>query len=155
MVRLHPWRGLALSALTAIIAPVASAQVVSPPAPEKVHVDFRYKLSVERDERIRQYRQLTAKLGEWGFVSDAREDADLDAFDPRAERLSGVIPSKAFSNLIEDARIKTVLATAPGYVLPDDLAKLTQVRIELTAGLDPVQQRKLHEQSSSLLQQLG
>src|SRR5579883_464253 len=133
----------------------AAAQVKYPPAPEQYHVGLRYRIRADRDERIRQFREMTEQLRRLGFREDPREDADLDALDPTAERLAGTIPAANAGKILDDARIRTVLLVPGGMTLPDDPAKPVQVRIDLRSGLDPVEQHQLHDQVVGLLTLMG
>jgi hypothetical protein len=137
--------GLLLVVLLAL-ASSAEAQVAYPPRPENYDVHFRYRIHANRDERIRQFRELEQFLKGVGFVPAAREDADLDAFDPTAERMDGAMPSANAVRLFEDPRILTALFVPAGRKFPDDPTTPVQVRIILSGGLAPAQQRLLHEQ---------
>ena len=64
--------------LLVLSAVPAAAQVKYPAAPAKYRVDLRYKIAAEQNRRVRDFRDLTAALAKLGFVSDPREDADLD-----------------------------------------------------------------------------
>lgn len=132
----------------------ASAQVVYPPAPEKYDVHFRYRIRADRDERIRQFRDLEKHLKAVGFVATPREDADLDIFDPAAERMAGTIPSASATKLLDDTRIQTAVLLPAGTKL-DDGKKRLQVRITLPTGLAAKEQHDLHDQLSRHLGLLG
>src|SRR5947207_8979655 len=101
-------RRLLAAVVTLVTLGTAAGQVKYPPRPEKYHVDLRYSIRADRDERIRQYRAMTKFLDSIGFAADPREDADLDIFDPTAERLSGTIPSANAARLFDDPHIRTV-----------------------------------------------
>lgn len=140
--------------LLALAAP-AAAQVKYPTPPAKYHVDLRYKIAAEQNLRVRAFRDLTADLAKIGFVADAKEDADLDQFDPLAERLAGTIPSKDAAKLLDIGAIKTVLLRADSVELPDDAKKPAQVRIRIASGLEPTEQQLFHDQVVAQLGRLG
>ena len=96
----------------------AAAQVAYPPRPEKYDVHLRYRIRADRDERIRQFREMEQFLKDVGFVPAPREDADLDAFDPIAERLNGTMPSANAARLFEDPRIQTAVFVPAGPPTP-------------------------------------
>jgi hypothetical protein len=133
--------GLAAALLLASAGP-ASAQVAYPPSPDKYGAHIRYRIRADRDERIRQYRAMTAFLDKLGFVPAPREDADLDIFDPTAERLDGTVPAANAARLLQDPRVQTVLLVPAGSPLPDDARKPVQVRIAIPSGLGRTEQRQ-------------
>jgi hypothetical protein len=143
---------LILLLLTAV--PTA-AQVKYPTPPAKYHVDLRYRIAAEQNQRVRDYRDLTAALGKIGFVADPREDDDLDRFDPTAERLAGTIPAKDAAKLLDIPAVKTVLLRDAETPLPDDAKKPTHIRIRITPGLDLAEQRTFHGQVVAQLGRLG
>lgn len=151
-----PFRaGIRLLVLVAVAFPsAASAQVVYPPAPEKYDAHFRYRIRADRDERIRQFREMEKHLKAIGFVATPRDDADLEIFDPTAERMSGTIPSANAKKLLDDSRIHTAVLVPAGTAL-DDGKKPLQVRIALPTGLAAKEQHDLHEQLSRHLGLLG
>lgn len=146
--------GMLLAALLASAVP-AAAQVAYPPRPEKYDVHFRYRIRADRDERIRQFREMEQFLKGVGFVPAPREDADLDAFDPTAERMNGTMPSANAARLFEDPRIQTAVFVPAGRQLPEDPAAPVQVRLILAGGLAAEQQRLLHEQVARHLARMG
>ncbi len=146
--------GLLLAALLAS-APPAAAQVAYPPRPDGYDAHFRYRIRAPRDERIRQFREMEAFLKGVGFVPAPREDADLDAFDPTAERMDGTIPSANAARLLDDPRILTVLLVPAGRQLPADPSAPVQVRITLAGGLAAKEQQLLHEQVARHLELFG
>lgn len=152
----HPLARLVLAVVPALLAagPLA-AQVKYPAPPDRYHVDLRYRIRADRDERIRQFRAMTDRLAGLGFRADPREDADLDVFDPTAERLAGTVPSAAAGKILDDPRIQTILLVPAGMTLPDDPAAPVQVRVTLASGLEPTEQRLLHAQVVAQLYALG
>jgi hypothetical protein len=146
--------GLLLAVLL-LSAPPVAAQVAYPSRPESYDVHFRYRIRADRDERIRQFRELERFLKGVGFSPAAREDADLDAFDPTAERMNGTMPSANAARLFEDAHILTALFVPAGRQLPDDPAAQVQVRLILSGGFAAPQQRLLHEQVAKHLETMG
>ncbi len=150
-----PFRaGIVFLVAAVALATPAGAQVVYPPPPEKYDAHFRYRIRADRDERIRQFREMERNLKAAGFVPTPREDADLEIFDPAAEMMSGTIPSSSARKLLDDPRIQTVVLVPAGMSL-DEGKKLVQVRIALPTGLAPREQHDLHEQLSRHLGLLG
>jgi hypothetical protein len=126
-----------------------------PAPPAKYHVDLRYKIATEQNQRVRDHKALMAALAKLGFEADPREDADLDQFDGTAERLAGTIPSAEAKGLLEIAAIKTSVLRDAATPLPDDTKKPVQIRIRIASGLDTVEQRTLHEQVVAQLGRIG
>jgi hypothetical protein len=147
-------RFAAVLVIVGMLSP-AIGQVKYPPGPQSYHVDLRYDIRAGQDERIRQYRAMTEHLDRLGFVADPREDADLDAFDPTAVRMSGMIPATNAARILEDPRIRTILLTPSGMTLPDDPAAPVQIRITLPGGLERGEQLQLHAQAVAQLARLG
>jgi hypothetical protein len=145
--------GLLLAALLMSAVP-AAAQVAYPPRPDRYDVHFRYRIRADRDERIRQFREMERHLKEIGFVPADREDADLDAFDPAAERMDGTLPSSQAARLFEDPRILTAVLVPAGRELPADSAAPVQVRITLAGGFAANEQRQLQRQVAEHLSRL-
>jgi hypothetical protein len=156
MFRPRPGRWLPALLLVAAAPAGAAAQVVYPPLPEKLDVEFRYRIRADRDERIRQFRQLEALLKEIGFDRDTSGDLtpDLDPFDPAAERMRGELPAAGLARLRADPRVKTVLIRPAGAPALDPAARAA-VRITLPAGLPPAGQQRLHTQVVARLGKLG
>ena len=132
-----------------------SAQVTYPKAPESYDVHLRYSIKAGRDERIVQYRAMTAFFKKIGFVPVERDDADLDIFDPIADRFAGTIPSANAAKLLDDPRVRTVLLIPTGAQLPPEAANPVQIRIQLSKGLSLAEQQQLHTQSVAQLQKMG
>jgi len=126
-----------------------------PPPPEKYDVQFRYRIRTNRDERIRQFREMEATLKKLDFVPEKRANADLDIFDPDAEILRGTIGSKEAFELIKVDNIKTLLLLPVGTKLTDEPKKTVQVRLHISAGLSPKLQKIFHDQVASHLTLLG
>ncbi len=141
--------------LPLLTATLGSAQVVYPEKPERYDVNFRYRIRADRDERIRQYRAMTAELDKLGFVATRYPNDDLEIFDPAAETKSGTVPGKNAAALLGLAAIKTVIVRKSGEKLPDDAKKPVQVRIQIPANLAGREQRLLHEQTVAHLGRLG
>ncbi|MFO0847651.1 MAG: hypothetical protein U0871_03685 [Gemmataceae bacterium] len=154
MTRTRP-AGLLLAVAVLASPAAAPAQVAYPPRPDRYDTHVRYRIRADRDERVRQYRAMTAFFDKLGFVPAQREDADLEMFDPTAERTHGTIPSGAADRLLEDPRVLTVLFAPAGWAAPDDPAKPVQVRLALSVGLAPPQQHELHAQLTRHLGLLG
>src|SRR5262245_41772208 len=131
-----------LALLTA--APFAPAQIKEPPRAEKVDVQIRYRIRADRDERVRQYRELDKHLATLGFV-DANKDAedpDLDILDPNAERFVGTIPGSKVLDILKDVRVQNILFAPSGFTYPDAPDKPVAIRLGLRTGLlGPIQQQ--------------
>jgi hypothetical protein len=157
MMRVRPAVfALVLSGVVGGVPPAeAATQVKAPPRADKVDLEIRYRIRADRDERVRQFRAMMARLKQLGFVPSEREDADLDALDPAAERLSGTIPSANVFAVLEDPRIQTILFAPAGFKYPDAPDHPVAVRIGLRSGFEPAQQRQLHRQAVARLEQLG
>lgn len=146
----------AVAALVLALVPAATpAQVAFPPPPEKFDATIRYRAPAGRNERIREHRAMTAFFESLGFAPAEREDADLDIFDPVAERTHGTIPAANAAKLLNDPRVLGVVLVPAGTAIPDDPQKPLQVRIALARGLEPAQQKQLHGQSAAKLAELG
>src|SRR4051812_10035946 len=89
-----PPRSLLALLAVPLTATVAPAQIKEPPRAEKVDVQIRYRIRADRDERVRQYRDLEKHLASLGFVDANKDDPDrdLDILDPAHERFVGTIP---------------------------------------------------------------
>lgn len=132
-----------------------SAQVKYPPRADKLDLQIHYRIQANRDERIRQFKDLTAHLAKLGFVATPREDADLDILDPNAERFAGTIPGANVLKVLDDPRVLAI-QFAPAAFASDDPAKLVPVRIGLTSTTVPARDRKpLHRQTVEQLERLG
>ncbi len=142
------------AALNLLCAPI-SAQVVEPQPPAQYHLDLRYRISKELNQRVRAYTALMDQLTKLGFVQDPREDADLDKFDPTAERLAGTIPSSAIDAVLKIDAVKTSLIRDSATPLPDDAKALSHLRILIPSGLNLIEQRTFHEQVVAQLTRLG
>lgn len=145
---------LVVCALVLLAGP-AAAQVVQPAAPEKYDVRLRYKIRTDRDERIRQYRAMTAFLDKLGFVQAPKEDADLEIFDPSAETKVGTIGGENAAKLLDDSRIQSVLLIPADTKLPEEGDKLIPVQLVLGRGFGRNEQRLFSEQTVERLGLFG
>ncbi|MBX3400141.1 MAG: hypothetical protein KF873_15525 [Gemmataceae bacterium] len=139
--------------LVGSIVPAAAQTYPAPPA--KYHVDLRYKIAAEQNQRVRDYKALMAALAKLGFEADPREDADLDQFDASAERLAGTIPAAQAKGLLDIAAIRTSLLRDSATPLPDNAKAPVQLRIRIASGLGLAEQRTLHEQVVAQLGRIG
>jgi len=146
MTRTRYWTLAGLMIIVLLPATV-SAQVKYPERPASYDVHFRYRIRTDRDERIRQFRAMTAHLKDLGFVATPKEDADLEIFDATAEMMSGKIPRAGVAKLFDDQNIKTAILLPAGTALPEDGKKPLEVRIRIASGFDPKQQKEFHEQT--------
>lgn len=146
-------------AVLAVLAcgPVAAAQVKEPKRPDKLDVEIRYRIRADRDERIRQFRELEKHLAALGFVDARKDDPDrlLDILDPRAERFVGTIPSQNVLRLLDDPRVLNILFAPAGHKYPDTGDQPVAIRIIIRGGLLPLEQQSLHAQVLAVLNQLG
>jgi hypothetical protein len=141
-------------AVCAFAAPLA-AQTKFPPPPEKYDVEFRYRIKADRNERIRQFLEMTRFLRKLGFVESETEDSDLAMVDPSAERMSGTIPAAGASNLLREPRIQTVLLRPAGYKWPMDEKERVKVRLLLTGGFPGERQQLFANQVKQVLAGVG
>ncbi len=132
-----------------------AAQVTYPARPETFDLQLRYRIRADRDERIRQLRDLQRHLKALGFVETAREDADLDLFDPAAEDFRGTLPAANLDRLFENRAVQTAVAVPAGQALPADGKTPVGVRVRIASGFGRDEQRNLHEQVVRHLGLLG
>ena len=147
--------GFLVTLAAGCLAGPASGQVATPAPPEKYNIYLRYQARTGPEERIIDYRALTGGLKALGFVETPREDADLDLFDPTADRLAGTIPAANARRAAADPLVRTILLAPAGYDLPADATKPVEIRLALPAGLDRTPQRELHRQTARHLGFLG
>lgn len=157
MVSVRPGRWLPALAALALFPAAAPAQVVYPAPPDKLAVEFRYRIAADRDERIRQFRQMEAVLKDIGFQRDTNGelDPDLDVFDPTAERMRGTLDAKNLDRLLADPRVKTVLIRPADFAAPADPDQRVAVRVTLAVGFTPGEQQRFHGQVVAQLARLG
>ena len=141
--------------ITALLASAGAAQVTYPPRPDTFDVQLRYRIRADRDERIRQYRELQRHLKSLNFVEVAREDGDLDVFDETAEAFTGTLPSANLDRLFGNPNVATAVAVPAGQALPADGKMPVAVRVRIAAGFGRAEQRNLHEQVARQLGLLG
>lgn len=134
-----------------------AAQVREPPRPEKVAVLIRYQIRTELNQRIVQHRAFIRYLESLGFVDDRRDEEEraVDAIDPAAVRLQGVIPAAQVFKVLEHPAIQTVLFAPEGFAWTAQGDTVVPVRIGLRTGLSPRQQQLLHRQVLERLQLFG
>ena len=148
-------RPLAALILLVAASTTGSAQVVYPPKPDSYDVEFRYRIRADRDERIRQYRAMTAELEKLGFAQTRGKNDDLEILDPAAELKAGTIPGKNAHALLGIEAIKTVIVRPSGAKAAEDANKPLQVRIGIPVNFTGREQRLLHEQTVAHLGVLG
>ena len=141
--------------LLLLAATSAPGQVVAPPKPESYDVEFRYRIRADRDERIRQYRAMTAELEKLGFDQARTKNDDLEILDPTAELKSGTIPGKNAQSLTGIDAIRTVIVRPAGAKAAEDAKKPLQVRIGIPLNFTGREQRILHGQTVAHLAALG
>lgn len=154
----HAARRLVLAALLLpLAAPRGDAQIKEPPRAEKVDVQIRYRIRADRDERVRQYRDLEKHLAKLEFVDADRdkEDRDLDVLDPAHERFNGTMPGAKVLAVLDDPRVLNVLFAPSGFQYPDAPDKPVAVRLGLRTGLQGNVQQQLHTQLVAHLRKLG
>lgn len=150
-------RYLIVVALATVTSPLAIAQVREPKRAEKLDIEIRYRIRADRDERIRQFRELEQYLATLGF-QDARKDdpdRDLDVLDPTAERFNGTISSVNVFRVLDDPRVLNILFAPAGHQYPDSEDKPVAIRAVVRSGLLPNQQQLLYNQVLRHLEQLG
>ena len=69
-------RLLIAAVATGLLTSAGAAQVAYPARSETFDVHLRYRIRAERDDRIRQFRELQRHLKALGFVETQREDGD-------------------------------------------------------------------------------
>ncbi|QDU19979.1 hypothetical protein [Urbifossiella limnaea] len=155
MTHVRPARWLP-AVLLLVLPSVASAQVVYPAVPEKLAVEFRYRITADRTERVRQFRAMEATLKDAGFVRDTTGELEpeLDVFDPTAERMRGTLPATGFAKLQGDPRIKTILFRPADFAVPGPEQRVA-VRLALATGFTPGQQQRFHGQTVAHLARIG
>ena len=141
--------------LIALTSTMASAQVSYPTPPERYDVEFRYRIRADRDERIRQYKAMSAELDKLGFVPNRFPNDDLEIFDPLAEMKSGSLPAKNAPALLNLDAVRTVIVRKAGETLPGDAKRPVQIRALIPKNLGSREQRILHEQTVAHLGLLG
>src|SRR5262249_10343432 len=135
-------RRITILLIVAVLSTPASAQVKYPPRAEKLDIAIRYRIRTDREERITQFRALSAHLARLGFVANPREDDDLQILDPLAERLDGTIPSARVLDVLKDPRVVAILFAPAGTMLPDDPVKPVPVRLGLNTDDLSLRERK-------------
>lgn len=141
--------------LLAVAASIAPAQPIYPARPEKVDVQLRYRIRADRDERVRQFRELEKTLKDLGFEKTRKPDDDLDILDPTAERVEGAIESKSVLKLLDNAWVKTILFKPAGFQYPADATAPVPLRIRIAGGYLSTEQQKLHGQIAEQLAKMG
>jgi len=136
---------------------LAPAQPIYParPADQKLDVQLRYRIRADRDERVRQYRELDKTLKSHGFEKTRKPDDDLDILDPTAERFEGTVESKNVLKLLENAWVKVILFKPTDFNYPPDAATPVPLRIRIAGGYLPEEQQKLHRQVAEQLAKMG
>ncbi|MBX7103211.1 MAG: hypothetical protein K1X57_03975 [Gemmataceae bacterium] len=138
--------------IVCLVAGPAAAQVVAPPAPAKYDIDVRYRIRAARNERIRQFLEMSSALEAAGLV---RGPVDPDEVtNPDAERIHGTIASGNVARVLSDPHVRSVLVSPTGFELPADNASVS-VRLTLAGGLPLTRQQLLHGQTSEHLRRLG
>ena len=99
-----PVRGLTALAF-GLFALAANAQVQLPPKPDSYHATIRYRISADRDGRVAQFREMQTNFKAAGFTPTEKEDANLDALDPDADRLEGTVTGSTATKLLNDPRV--------------------------------------------------
>jgi hypothetical protein len=144
---------LALVGFCAVIAPAAPP---APPPPETYDVQIRYSIVAFRNERLKQYGEMTAYLKSVGFVRDPDEDVpENEPEDPKATRMRGTIPAAKARLLLSQRHIKSVLLLPKGAKLPEDKNQPVRVHLQLASGFIEGKQRILSEQTLEVLTALN
>lgn len=155
MIPVRPARWLP-ALLLAALPSSAAAQVVYPAVPEKLAVEFRYRITPDRTERVRQFAVMQRTLKDAGFTRDTTGEPDfqLDEFDPAAERMRGTMPAAGLEKLQTDPRIRTILFRPADFAVPGPDGRVA-VRLKLAVGFTPAEQQRFHGQAVAHLRQLG
>lgn len=134
-----------------LLAP-ASAQVIEPPPPAQYDVQLRYRIRATRNERIRQFLELSRALEAAGFTRGPIEPDEVA--DPNAERMSGSIAADKLPRLLNEPRVRKLLIAPAGFKLPDGDEPIG-LRVQIAGGLAPDRQRLLHQQTAAQLGKVG
>jgi hypothetical protein len=138
--------------LLGAVGPVAHAQVKVPRPPDSYDAQIRYRIEGDRNERVRQFDEMTKNFGQLGFRETVTDVSDLAPFDPTAEFMSGTIPSKTARDLLRDRRVQTILLIPAGFKAPADGEGRVRVLIELRPSREPL---LLSNQAEVALRGLG
>src|SRR5262245_13704883 len=106
----------------------AAAPIVEPPAPKEWDARIRYRITSFGNERIPQYRETMKALGEAGFAR-TDEPTEIEADDPRANRLTGTLPTRGIDRVLRQRHVRSLLLVPRGVALPE---KDKRVRVEIT-----------------------
>ena len=117
------------------------AQVKLPKPPDRFDVEFRYRISGGRNDRIIQFTQMMKDLKKLEFKQTVNDESDLDIFDPKAERMIGVIPSATARDLLVEPHIQTILLVPTDFKRPADEKERVKVLLELSDGFTLDRQR--------------
>src|SRR5262245_59414953 len=120
-------RLLALSACATTLAGLTAAPP-APAEPEAYNVVIRYQIRAFRNERIRQYREMTAAFKAAGFARDPDEDPGDEAENPRANLMRGTLPARGVRRLLGQRHVGALLLWPEKSKLPE---KGTRVRVDL------------------------
>lgn len=131
-------------------ASVSFSQVKLPKPPETYDVQIRYLIAADRNQRFKQFDEMTAYFQSLGFKQIETEESETDAENPRANRMSGTIPSAHARDLLRERHVRTVLLSPAGFVLGGKGDRV-KVLIELEKALPFGQQHLLHDQVVNLL----
>jgi hypothetical protein len=149
-------RVLGISFLVAVVGASSSlGQAKYPKPPDEYSVQFRYRIQADRNERVRQFEEMTKNLGMLGFKETETDDSDLAMFDPSAERMIGTIPSKTAREILRDPRIKTVLIVPSGFTPPADEKDRVKVALDIHSGFGLETQRLFSQQTRQILENFG
>jgi hypothetical protein len=145
---LHRFLALALCGLCAAVLTAAPS---APPPPKVWDAQLRYQINAFRNERLRQYAEMSEDLKAAGFQRDPDEEvADDEPENPKATRMRGTIPAKGVARLLKQRHVRTLLLQPKGTKLP---GKGTRVRIdiELMPGYSPATQKRIATQTAAAL----
>ena len=127
----------------------------APPPPDAYDVVIHYQIHAFRNERVKQYFDMTRYFKDVGFVradddvppDDEPENSDYD-------RMRGTIPADKAPLLLGERHVRVIQLTPKGKKLPDDANALVRVDLELMSGYAPERQRTLPDQVAAAIADL-
>jgi hypothetical protein len=127
----------------------------APPAPDAYDVLVRYQINAYRNERVKQFLEMTRYFKDAGFVRDLGEEPpDDEAENSQYDRMRGAIPADKAALLLGERHVRVVRLLPKGESPPTDAAALVRVDLELASGLPPEAQRLLPAQVAAAIADL-
>ncbi len=154
-IKVHPMLSRLLLIAAAALPGRADAPK-APPPPDAYNVVIRYQINAFRNERIKQYIEMTRYFKDAGFVR-AEDDvpADDEAENPLYDRMRGAIPADKARLLLGERHVRVLQLVPKGKELPAAAGAPVRVDLELASGFPPGRQRQLAEETRRVLRPLG